>query len=49
MKYHALLFLEKGQNFKLSSAANYRWRFKGLYNWNMLQVNRGKIGEACST
>ena len=24
-----LLFLKKRQNFKLSSAANYRWRFKG--------------------
>ena len=23
------LFLKKRQNFKLSSAANYRWRFKG--------------------
>ena len=25
-----LLFLKKQQNLKLSSAANYRWRFKGL-------------------
>ena len=25
-----LLFLKKQQNFKLSSAANYRWRFKGV-------------------
>ena len=25
-----LLFLKKRQNFKLSFAANYRWRFKGL-------------------
>ena len=25
-----LLFLKKHQNLKLSSAANYRWRFKGL-------------------
>ena len=24
-----LLFLKKQQNLKLSSAANYRWRFKG--------------------
>ena len=32
MKYHALFvfFLKKQQNLKLSSAANYRWRFKGL-------------------
>ena len=29
-----LLFFEKWQNFKLSSAANYRWRYKGWY-WNM--------------
>ena len=31
MKYHALfvVFLNKGQNLKLSSAANYRWRFMG--------------------
>ena len=29
MKYHAyLLFLKKGQNLKLLSAANYRWHFK---------------------
>ena len=28
LKYH-LLFLKKQQNLKLSSAANYRWRFKG--------------------
>ena len=25
-----LLFLKKRQNLQLSSAANYRWRFKGL-------------------
>ena len=31
MKYHALfVILKKRQNLKLSSAANYRWRFKGL-------------------
>ena len=31
MKYHALFVnFEKRQNLKLSSAANYRWRFKGL-------------------
>ena len=31
MKYHALLlFLKNRQNLKLSSAANYRWRFKGF-------------------
>ena len=29
---HYLLFLKKQQNFKLSSAANYRWCFKGNYN-----------------
>ena len=29
MKDHALLFLKKRQNLKLSFAANYRWRFKG--------------------
>ena len=32
LKYHALfywLFLKKGQNLKLSSAAKYRWGFKG--------------------
>ena len=30
MQYHVLyvLFLKKQQNFKLSSAANYRWRFR---------------------
>ena len=29
MKYHALfVILKKLQNFKLSSAANYRWHFK---------------------
>ena len=33
MKYHALfVFLKKQQNLKLSSAANYMWRFKGLKN-----------------
>ena len=26
-----LLFLKKQQSFKLSSAANYRWRFMGYY------------------
>ena len=32
IKYHALLlFLKKRQNLKLSSAANYRWRFMGYY------------------
>ena len=31
MKYHALFVIfEKVANFKLSSAAKYRWRFKGL-------------------
>ena len=30
MKYHALfVIIEKQQNFILSSAADYRWRFKG--------------------
>ena len=31
MKYHALfvIFEKKKQNVKLSSAANYRWRFMG--------------------
>ena len=31
MKYHALfiIFEKKKQNFKLLSAAKYRWRFKG--------------------
>ena len=35
MKYHALFVIfekkkkKKQQNLKLSSAANYRWRFKG--------------------
>ena len=30
MKYHAFfVILKKQQNFKLSSAANCRWRFKG--------------------
>ena len=31
MKYHAVLvtFKKKQQNLKLSSSANYRWRFKG--------------------
>ena len=32
MKYHALFVIfEKQQNLKFSSAANYRWRFKGKY------------------
>ena len=32
VKFHALLlFLEKQQNLKLSSAANYRWRFMGQF------------------
>ena len=30
MKY-ALLFLKKQQNLKLSSSANYRWRFMGQF------------------
>ena len=31
MKSHALLVIfEKAENLKLPSAANYRWRFKGL-------------------
>ena len=31
MKYHALFVsFGKGAKLKLSSAANYRWRFKGL-------------------
>ena len=30
LKYHALfVILKNGQNLKLSSATNYRWRFKG--------------------
>ena len=30
MNYHALLlFFKKRQNLKLSSAANYRWRYMG--------------------
>ena len=30
VKYHALFVIfEKAAKFKLSSAANYRWRFKG--------------------
>ena len=30
MKYHALyVIFEKAANLKLSSAANYRWRFMG--------------------
>ena len=33
MKYHALfVILKKRQNLKLSSAANYRWRFLGNLN-----------------
>ena len=32
MKYHALFVIfEKQLNFKLSSAANYRWRFMGYF------------------
>ena len=32
MKYHALFVIfEKRQNFRSSSAANYRWRFKAKY------------------
>ena len=27
------LFLKKWQNLKLSSAANYRWRFKAQFPW----------------
>ena len=34
MKYHAL-FLKERQNLKLSSAANYRWRFKS----NLLKIS----------
>ena len=31
MKYHALLVItEKAENLKLSSAANYRWRFNEI-------------------
>ena len=30
MKYALFFFLKKRQNMKFSSAANYRWRFKGL-------------------
>ena len=34
-----LLFLKKQQNLKLSSAANYRWRFKGYVGvQHMIQV-----------
>ena len=33
MKYHALsVIFEKAAKFQLSSAVNYRWRFKGLYS-----------------
>ena len=43
MKYHALLVIfEKQQNLKLSSATNYRWRFKALLyfiNWDK-EMNR---------
>ena len=35
MKYLALfVILKKRQNLKLSSAANYRWRFMGLTLWS---------------
>ena len=33
MKYHALFVIfEEAENLQLSSAANYRWRFKGFNN-----------------
>ena len=41
MKYHALLFLKKQQNFYLSSAANYRWHFKCYF----LNMPFNEIGE----
>ena len=35
MKHHVLfVVLKKRQNLKMSSAANYRWRFKGIYHVN---------------
>ena len=49
------LFLKKRQNLKLSSAANYRWRFKGLVNLFVEVFSRietgmaekGQIGSTC--
>ena len=34
-----LLFLKKQQNLKLSSAANYSWRFKSLWASSIQRVN----------
>ena len=43
MKYHALFVIfKKVANFQLSSAANYRWRFKGKYQNQIIQT-----GKAC--
>ena len=39
MKYHVLcVSLIKQPNFKLSSAANYRWRFKGQCQYTRLII-----------
>ena len=41
MKNHALsVIFEKRQNLKLSSAANYRWRFMGLAEFVFLGLFR---------
>ena len=47
MKYHALfaIFETKQQNLKLSSAANYRWSFKGS-GQNVRTVHGGSCTEA---
>ena len=41
MKYHTffVIFEKARQNFKLSSAANYRWRFMGQTYQNMFWNN----------
>ena len=42
-----LLFLKKQQNLKLSSAANYRWRFKG-YKFSLYMYLHKKVARPLS-
>ena len=55
MKYHALfvmpylLILKKQQNLKLSSAANYRWRFKGYYTHFFFWISADQIYQTSSS
>ena len=44
MKYHAyLLFLKKRQNLQLSSAANYRWRFRVKHSEQFARASSAAI------